>query len=234
MNRRVEPEWLDQLPPDDGGALGSRRDLQRLNVWMRNADLMAGALEAAFLRQAPVRLAELGAGDGTFLHQVARKLRAVWPDVSAVLVDRENVPPPAGQAHLDGTSWHAEAVRADAVDWLRDSNGKPFDAILANLFLHHLAETQLAELLRAAARRTRVFVAVEPRRSAWALCCSRLVGLAGCNRVTQHDAPVSVRAGFAGRELSLLWPAQDGWSLKEYDAGRFSHVFVAQKFDAFA
>jgi hypothetical protein len=73
------------------------------------------------------------------------------------------------------------------------------------------------------------FVAVEPRRSARGLLFSRLLGFIGCNRVTRHDAPISVRAGFAGQELSQLWPTGRDWSLQERPAGWFSHLFVAQR-----
>jgi hypothetical protein len=52
--------------------------------------------------------------------------------------------------------------------------------------------------------------------------------LIGCNAVTRHDAAASVRAGFAGRELSALWPARPGWRLREGRAGLFSHLFVAR------
>jgi hypothetical protein len=101
--------------------------------------------------------------------------------------------------------------------------------MLANLFLHHFHEAQLAELLRGAARQTRVFIAAEPRRSPRSLLFSRLLCLIGCNRVTRHDAPVSVRAGFTGSELLRLWPDGQGWTLQERPAGWFSHLFVAQR-----
>jgi len=58
---------------------------------------------------------------------------------------------------------------------------------------------------------------------------SRLLRLIGCNRVTRHDAPISVRAGFTGQELSQLWPAGQGWLLEERPAGWFSHLFIAQR-----
>jgi hypothetical protein len=97
------------------------------------------------------------------------------------------------------------------------------------LFLHHFDREQLARLLLKAASRAQMFVALEPRRSAWCLAFSRLVGFIGCNSVTQHDAPASVRAGFAGCELSSLWPPNEGWHLSEGAAGPFSHRFVAQR-----
>jgi hypothetical protein len=99
----------------------------------------------------------------------------------------------------------------------------------ANLFLHHFPATQLAELLRAAATLARTFIAVEPRRSARVLFFSRWLRLIGCNYVTRHDAPISIRAGFTGQELSQLWPARQGWLLQERPAGWFGHLFVAQR-----
>ena len=86
----------------------------------------------------------------------------------------------------------------------------------------------MAELFALAARRTQAFIACEPRRSTLALAGSRLLGVVGCNDVTRHDAVVSVRAGFSGRELSALWPAAGGWKLDERARGPFSHAFVAR------
>ncbi len=53
----------------------------------------------------------------------------------------------------------------------------------------------------------------------------RLLPLIGCNRVTRHDAAVSVQAGFTGAELTALWPA--GWRITESAAGLFTHSFIA-------
>ena len=43
MKRIVQPELLDSLPPGDPRAMRSRRDLRRVNAWMRNHAIMAGA-----------------------------------------------------------------------------------------------------------------------------------------------------------------------------------------------
>jgi hypothetical protein len=59
---------------------------------------------------------------------------------------------------------------------------------------------------------------------------SYLIGLIGANAVTREDAVLSVRAGFAGNELSALWPVEHGgWNLREYAAGLFSHCFLATR-----
>jgi hypothetical protein len=125
--------------------------------------------------------------------------------------------------------WRVETLQTDVLDWLRHRSAQPFDAIVANLFLHHFSEVQLAELLRGIASRARVFVAVEPRRSPLSLTFARLVGFIGCNAVTRHDAVLSVRAGFAGHELSGCWPAAAEWPLEERPAGCFSHLFIARR-----
>src|SRR6185312_2676586 len=101
-----------------------------------------------------------------------------------------------------------------------------FDAMAANLFLHHFEAPALAHMLALAASRTRLFVGCEPRRSRFALAGASLLGIVGCNDVTRHDAVVSVRAGFRGGEIGSLWPA-DGWRVEEGAWGLFSHRFVA-------
>lgn len=229
MKRCVEPEWLDALPSDDPSAVRSRKDLLRVNAWMGNCGIVTRALRSTCRRPTARRLVDLGAGDGKLLLRVARRLSADWQGTSAVLLDRRNVVSPETHQAFAALGWRTASLEADALGWLEQPAAPACDAMIANLFLHHFPAAQLAELLRAAASLARVFVAVEPRRSARACFCCRLLRLIGCNQVTRHDAPISVRAGFAGQELSQLWPAGQGWSLQERPAGWFSHVFVAQR-----
>jgi hypothetical protein len=311
MNRIVEPEWLDELPPDDPDAVRSRRDLCRVNAWMRHHTILASALRQALNGRVPNQIVELGAGDGNFLLQVARRLAlsggpplasakppaqpgsggqdgshspgpvaeierergqpcprdantlvgiqnisksehadsavrapSLWVTdppgrpakggtghqtaaVNVTLLDRHNIVQPRTLAAFAALGWQAEAVSVDVVVW--SQSGIPADIVVANLFLHHFTDMSLAGLLRAIAARTRLFIAIEPRRSALSWLGSRLLWVIRCNQVTQHDAGLSVRAGFAGDELSRLWPRNDGWQLTEQRAGLFSHLFIAQK-----
>lgn len=142
---------------------------------------------------------------------------------SVVLLDRQPLRVPPGLTHR---GWSAEAVTADAFDYLADPETKPFDAIVANLFLHHFDDGPLARLLELVAAKSDLFVACEPRRSFAALAGTRTLGLIGCNDVTRYDARVSVLAGFRDRELSALWPGTD-WRLEERAAGPFGHAFRA-------
>lgn len=227
MNRIVQPELLDELSPDDPRALWSRRDLRRINTWMRNHTIMAAALQSAMNGRAPKRITDLGAGDGHFLARVAKKVSSRWPGVSVTLLDNQKVIGPQTLSSFTPLGWQAEPVAADVFDWLSTATG--LDVIVANLFLHHFEDARLGELFRAAAGRARLFVAIEPRRAPWPLFCCRLLWAIGCNSVTRHDAAISVRAGFAGRELSALWPADKSWQLTERRTGFFSHLFVARR-----
>jgi len=225
-DRVLSPEWLDELPAADRMAVGSRRDLRRLNGFMGHARLVSRALLEAFPQHPPARLVELGAGDGAFLLRVAKLLAPRWPGVEVVLIDRR---PAVDDETLRGFArlgWKAEVAAADVFDWL---DGAPVvDAAVANLFLHHFDPAALRRLLMLLAGRVSALVACEPRRAAFPLTVSRLLWLLGCNAVTRHDAPISVRAGFRVGELSAQWPAQ-GWRLRERPAGLFSHFFAARR-----
>jgi hypothetical protein len=249
MNRIVQPELLDTLPPDDPRAIHSRHDLRRVNAWMRNHAIMAKALLASVNSCPPVQITDLGAGDGHFLVRVAKKISFHWPGAKATLLDNQKVINPQILSSFTPLGWQAEAVAADVFDWANnrerrlpaggltsDESSSRQDAgapgvFVANLFLHHFEDARLVELFRAIAGRARLFVAIEPRRAPWPLFCCRLLWLIGCNAVTRHDATVSVRAGFSGRELAALWPADNGWQLTERRTGFFSHLFVARRLE---
>ena len=228
MARAVEPEWLDALPPDDPRAVRSRADLRRVNVLMGNARIVAGLVRGA--AAGPLRrVAEIGAGDGTFALRVARALDAAGGNAEMVLVDRLPIVEPATRNAFRTRGWACRAEAADVFDWLDSEPAGACDAIFANLFLHHFADDALDRLLAAVAARTRCFVACEPRRSALALAGSYGLAVLGCNDVTRHDAVASVRAGFAGRELAARWPAPERWRIEERGRGLFSHAFVATR-----
>jgi hypothetical protein len=225
MNRIVQPELLDTLPPDDSRALRSRQDLRRINSWIRNHSIMADALQNNLNGQTPKKITELGAGDGDFLLRVAKLISQQWTNVNATLLDRQKIVSAETLAAFENSGWHAESVVADVFNWPRT----PAQIVVANLFLHHFEDARLAELLRTVSERAKLFIAVEPHRFRYAFPCGQLIRLIGCNAVTRHDAVVSVRAGFLGNELSDLWPDKQNWRLTERRAGLFCHLFIAQK-----
>jgi hypothetical protein len=223
LQRRVEPEWLDELPANDPRAVRSRRDLRLMNRIMGHARIVRGALDRTIPRDSPL-IAELGAGDGTLLERALPKRHRNQARI--VFVDRQPVVSTATIEAYRRQGCDAAVEAADVFAWL-EKRRETFDAIVANLFVHHFDDDQLARLFALASRRTRAFVACEPRRARVPLAGSLMLGVIGCNDVTRHDAHLSVRAGFAGGELSALWPAGEGWRVEERRAGMFSHLFVA-------
>lgn len=225
--RIVQNETLDHLAEDDPRAMHSRRDLQRINQLMGSKFIMLHALRNAAMPP-PKRILELGAGDGTLMLALAQSLSAKWPRVRLGLLDRQRLVSPQTLHALQRLGWQPEIMQQDVLDWSAQPYEEGWDLMLANLFIHHFEGDALYRLLGAVSSRSNAFVACEPRRSRFALSSSRMVGLLGANEVTQEDAVLSVQAGFCKRELSALWPHKyRSWNLREYEAGLFSHCFVA-------
>lgn len=237
--RRVLPEVLDSLPCQDLAAKQARRDLRTVHRAMgtRRILLLAlGSLRHAWPIDRPLRVLELGAGDGTLLLDVARGLRPPWSAVELMLLDRQPLLRPATQQAYRALGWNAVACVGDVLDvalW-RSDPAQPtvmrWDLVLVNLFLHHFQDASLRALLADVAASTDRLLACEPRRARLAWAGSHLIGLLGVNAVTREDAVLSVQAGFCAQELSALWPAANAtWCLSEYPAGLFSQVFSAQR-----
>lgn len=241
MRRIVATETLDSLAEDDPAAMRSRRDLRRVHRAMGTRSIVRRALRDATASRSqavPLRVLELGAGDGSLLLGVARALAPAWPPVELTLLDAQALVDRATIESYAELGWTTVARVGDVLDWAAQAtdavrkSGAPsrWDLIVANLFLHHFEGAQLAALLHAIAASTDRFFACEPRRAWLALAGSHLIGAIGANTVTREDAVLSVHAGFRGNELTALWPAEaGGWQLQEYSAGLFSHCFGAER-----
>ena len=249
MARVVAAEALDHLAPDDPEAMRSRRDLARVHRAMGTRSIIRGgwrALVSPPRAAAPLRILELGAGDGTLLLGVARSLTPGWPRVQLSLLDRQDIVTPATLAGFAKLGWAAQVQVADVLAWAArpdvtsselpspaspsPSPSTRWDLITTSLFLHHFEDAELDLLLAAVAARCDRFHACEPGRSWLALAGSHLVGAIGANAVTRADAVLSVRAGFRHDEISARWPrAGVDWQLRESAAGLFSHCFSAHR-----
>ncbi len=240
MQRVVAPETLDGLAADDPAAMQSRADLRRVHRAMGTRGLLASRIgdllaDAHSARQ-PLRLLELGAGDGSLMLGVARALAPQGLRVVFTLLDRLALLDEATATGYAASGWRVATRVTDALDWahaVSDTAGEPperWDLIVANLFLHHFEGAQLGALLAAVAASTPRFLACEPHRGRLALAGSHLVGLLGAGAVTREDAVLSVHAGFRERELTAAWPAPAAlWRLREDRAGLFSHCFSARR-----
>jgi hypothetical protein len=237
LARRVQAEQLDGLAANDPIAVHSRRDLQRVHRVLRTRARLVRELRQLKppAAPAPLRVLELGAGDGSLLLGVARELSSAWPAVELTLLDRLALVERSTVAEYARHGWTARSRVVDVLDWAREVDASTpgartrWDVIVANLFLHHFADRDLALVLRAIAASTDELVACEPRRGWRALAGSHLIGVLGANAVTRTDAVLSVHAGFRARELTALWPAAPGWNLQEAASGALSHCFRATR-----
>ena len=226
--RLLQGETLDGLAEDDPRAMRSRRDLRRINLVMGSVGIIANAMSRTHRR--PARMIELGAGDGSLMLALARRLSPAWPNVHLSLLDRQQLVTSRTREGFDRLGWRLDVLRADVLDWAAQPMAGHWDIGIANLFIHHFDDRQIAALFAALAERTDMFVACEPRRGRLPLLASRMVGLLGANAVTREDAVLSVRAGFRDGELSAVWPgAAAAWRLEEGGAGWFSHCLIATR-----
>ena len=182
MQRTLQPELLDSLPPDDPAAQHNRRDLLLTNRIAGNHRWFARTLPS-LLRTGTVL--ELGAGTGELGLRLIRAGLAVdgldrWPRPAAWPADR---------------AWHME-------DLLTFDRYDGYTAMIGNLIFHQFSAADLAAIGRKLTRAADVIVACEPTRRASSQLLYRTLGpLLGANYVSLHDAHVSIAAGFRGDEL---------------------------------
>lgn len=196
LQRTLQPELLDSLPPDHPDALHNRRDLRLTNRAMGSHRWIARRIPA--LLRPRERVLEIGAGTGELGLMLAREGIAVdgldlWPR------------PP---------DWPAERIwhRAD----LRGFDGYGgYEVFVGNLIFHQFSDEELGKLGRALARTARVIVASEPARQRRSQVLFRAFApLFRANHVSLHDAHVSIAAGFLGDELPrVLGLRPDIWEI---------------------
>jgi len=190
MPRRLVPELLDSLPPDDPEAVRSRADLRRINVLMGNFRWMEHQVRQHLSSFPDGRIIELGAGDGT----LAKRLQARLPPLRYWGLDLAPRP-----ADLPPALHWLQGDLFETLPALPDAPLDGSDLIVANLFLHHLTHEQLRTLGTLLGHGG--IACSEP----WRHPRNHLLGWAleatGINRVTRHDLHASIDAGFDGPEL---------------------------------
>ncbi len=231
-HRTLQRELLDDLPADDPMAVGSRKDLARLNHIMGNIGTIRRAISALrYQSSRPLSICELGCGDGYLANRIFTQSELTMPRGSTLkLLDLRPSIPGGWLERLRQRFEYVDIITMDLHQWLQ-SGDQQFDIIYMNLFLHHFHEAPIRRTLAAVSRMTRAFFCCEPRRSRFSLLGAAGCGIIGCNAVTRHDALLSVRAGFSADELSSLWslscPEPGAWHLEESSAGPFTHFFKA-------
>jgi len=196
MQRTLEPELLDSLPPDHPDARHSRRDLRLTNAVLGNHRWLARTVPR-LMRPNEAAL-ELGAGTG----ELGRRLHQDGLHADGL----DFCPRPA--------TWPASATWHQG-DLNTFSGYGDYPVLIGNLIFHHFSDSDLTVLGAKLRSRSRVIIACEPlRRRVSQTLYRTFAPLFGVNHVTLHDANVSIAAGFRGDDLPrLLGLATDTWSV---------------------
>ncbi len=196
--RQLVPEILDSLAPGDPEAVRSRRDLRRLDVVLGGSRWILSRLSR---HRSAVRrgVVEVGAGEGG----LCRRVSEAFP--GAPFVGMDFLPAPAGLP---------AQVRWEQGDFFERLPGVPGEVLIGSLILHHFHDRELSALAPHLDR-FRVLLFSEPWRSRSALALASLAH-PFVGRVTRHDMPASIRAGFRPGELAdVLKLAGRGWKIRE-------------------
>jgi hypothetical protein len=202
MQRVVEPEIIDQLPPDHPDVTRSRRDLRVINFLMGNERWLARRI-AALPAAREKGVIEIGAGEGTLLERLAHR----HPGIP--LTGCDLAPRPAGLT--EAIRWD----RRDVFESLADAGG---GILAANLFLHHFEDDAL-ERFRPHLERFDAICINEPFRTQQTLLDARFM-LPFVGRATKHDMIVSIRAGFVPGELPERLGLGREWTVHEETSWR--------------
>lgn len=196
MQRTLEPELLDSLPPDHPDAQHSRRDLRLTNAVLGNHRWLERTVPR-LMRPNETAL-ELGAGTGELGLRLQR---------AGVNCDGLDLWPRPETWHAAST-WHRGDLKAFP-------GYADYPVLIGNLIFHQFSNSDLTTLGSKLCRQTRVIVACEPHRRRISQTLYRTFApLFGANHVTLHDAHISIAAGFRGDDLPLLLGlATDTWSI---------------------
>jgi len=203
----IESELLDD-PRADPVAVGKElRDITRLNAWFGGTRAVVRELEPCFERneretgngsRETWTLLDIGTGAGDIPRAAVAAASRYGITLSPIGV--EVIPAAARLARSSGVA----AVIADA-------NAPPLapksvDVVTVSQVLHHLPRAAAVRCIRACdllARRLVVLADLRRSRVAMAGVWAACIGL-GMDRVTRHDAVLSLRRGYTRGELNAM------------------------------
>jgi ubiquinone/menaquinone biosynthesis C-methylase UbiE len=201
MQRMPSIELLDEDQGDPRDIQTSFDDLWRINRWLGGVSGSMRLFNRFFRRTGshPVRILDVGAGDGRMTDYLGRWLRQRYPGAQMVALDRR-------LSHLQNGRPADRDLRGIVAD-VRALPFSPesFEIVTCNLFLHHFSGAAAIELLRAMLRSAREAVLINDLDRKWLPYW--IVGHApwiARSPITRSDGPASVRQAYTRRELRAL------------------------------
>ncbi|MGQ0562611.1 MAG: methyltransferase domain-containing protein [Gemmatimonadota bacterium] len=203
---RVEhaPELLDEAAHDPRELEQSLAHVAAVNRWLGGARALLLHLEPLIATRGRTRILDIGTGSADLPRRVVQWARTQGRSVEIVASDVH----PQMRAIAAGQCAQFPEITIEAADALSlPYEAGAFDIVTLSLTLHHFEAEQLLRVMREAARVARGAVIVnELRRTRLNYLGARLLALTlwRTNRLTRHDAPLSVLRAFTPRELRDL------------------------------
>ena len=208
MSRRAQPAELPELmdgPCSRDEMRACMRDLARVNTWLRGYRPTFNWLDTFAEKGVPLRILDVGCGDGDGPRRIARWAKKKHVDVrltgldlnaDTVSIARETTPPEYGIEFVAGNVFDYEPL-------------VPVDVIVSSLFTHHLNDKDLVRFIGWMEAHARLgwFVNDLSRAATPYRLIKLLAKVTRLHRLVQHDAPVSVARSFRAEDWLRLCAA---------------------------
>jgi len=230
--RSNQPEIMDDLELQGESMKVLLNDLKRVNKWLGGKTITLHGIEQLLLKfdtSKSLTLLDVGCGDGEMLRQCVHWASKQQINVHIIGID-------ANPHILKEAIKRSETITQSSfkvMDILSEKEELPkFDIALCTLFIHHLSETEIIQLLKRLTKEAKVGVVINDlHRSRWAFWLFRIFSLAFLKtKIAKHDGLVSVARGFKKEELKQIskkiegqhrikwkWAFRYQWSIKTID-----------------
>ncbi len=232
--RAARLELLDRLDDDRLiSELGANlRDIRRSNRYLGGASALLRRLQPYLDGTRSISLLDVATGSADIPVIIARRAACQHRSVSIVATDIAG--PVLDEARRQVDRSGLNTIRIEQADALAlPYHDAEFDLVTCSLALHHFdprrAVIVLSEMRRVARRA--VFVNdLERSRLAWVGAWLLAHGTTR-NRLTRHDAPLSVRRAYT-KDETLGLCRRAGWPLPRFARARFFRMVVWSEVDA--
>jgi 2-polyprenyl-3-methyl-5-hydroxy-6-metoxy-1,4-benzoquinol methylase len=198
MQRIRRPELMDDPQIDPSLHLQALRGLRRINAFTRSADLLWPAIEE-LAKRGPIRVLDLSTG--------AADLPAKWFQ----LAKAKDLPIQFAGCDISPTAIETDRklypdIHFFQTDLLNEPIPAGYDVITCSLFLHHLSEAEVVQLLRSMldAKPKRILINDLVRSSVNRTLVWIATRLLSRSAIVHYDGPVSVEQAFTIPEIREL------------------------------
>jgi SAM-dependent methyltransferase len=222
MQRRCQPEIMEQPDLDPAHHVGALQGLSRVNLWSRSSGILWAPLRGLALETSgrPLRVLDLATGAGDLPIRLWKKARRAGLDIELSGCDIS----PVAIEYATATAARAGAtIRFFLHDVLQGEPLQGYDVVMASLFLHHQeTEDAARNLLRRMADMAGRMVLINDliRSPMHLLLAHAATRLLTTSYVVHADGPRSVAAawtmaealrlaegaGLSGARTSWRWP----------------------------